>query len=92
MKPYYDHAGIAIYHGDCRDLLAELAAVDAVITDPPYGIGWCPRVNHIGDDQLWHDDRDFEPAPWLATGRYHLFWGAPAKRLAQESLFAETPQ
>jgi hypothetical protein len=21
MKPYYQHAGITIYHGDCRDIL-----------------------------------------------------------------------
>lgn len=21
MKPYYDHAGITIFHGDCRDVL-----------------------------------------------------------------------
>jgi DNA modification methylase len=38
MKPYYDHAGITIYHGDCREILPALPRVDAVITDPPYGI------------------------------------------------------
>ena len=37
MKPYYDHAGIVIYHGDCRDILPSLKA-DVVVTDPPYGI------------------------------------------------------
>lgn len=36
MKPYYDHAGITIYHGDCRTALASVGAVDAVVTDPPY--------------------------------------------------------
>ena len=40
MKPYYDHAGITIYHGDCREVLREvLRPVDVVLTDPPYGIG-----------------------------------------------------
>jgi len=34
MKPYYEHAGITIYHGDCREVLAYLAAFDVVITDP----------------------------------------------------------
>ena len=24
MKPYYEHAGITIYHGDCREVLPEL--------------------------------------------------------------------
>lgn len=38
MNPYYEHAGITIYHGDCREILPQLPAVDAVITDPPYGI------------------------------------------------------
>ena len=38
MRPYYDHAGITIYHGDCREILPQLPKVDAVITDPPYGI------------------------------------------------------
>ena len=40
MKPYYEHAGITIYHGDCREILPTLAPVDLVLTDPPYGIGW----------------------------------------------------
>jgi len=38
MKPYYEHAGIEIYHSDCRELLPELPKVDLVLTDPPYGI------------------------------------------------------
>jgi len=39
IKPYYDHAGITIYHADCREVLPELPKVDLVLTDPPYGIG-----------------------------------------------------
>lgn len=38
MQPYYEHAGITIYHGDCRDILPTLDKVDLVLTDPPYGI------------------------------------------------------
>jgi len=37
VTPYYDHAGITIYHGDCRDVLSSLSAVDLVVTSPPYG-------------------------------------------------------
>ena len=29
-----------LYLGDCMDILPTLPKVDAVITDPPYGIGW----------------------------------------------------
>src|SRR6476659_3929264 len=34
--PYYSEGGIAIYHGDCREILPSLDRVDVVITDPPY--------------------------------------------------------
>lgn len=37
--PYYERAGITIYHGDCREILPEIGPVDHVITDPPYGAG-----------------------------------------------------
>ena len=39
MKPYYEHAGVTIYHGDCRELLPNLEPVDLVATDPPYNAG-----------------------------------------------------
>lgn len=39
MTPYFERDGITIYHGDCREVLPGLAA-DALVTDPPYGIGW----------------------------------------------------
>ena len=29
-----------LYLGDCRDILPTLGPVDAVVTDPPYGIGF----------------------------------------------------
>ena len=43
MKPYYDHAGITIYHGDCREVLPTLDPVDLVLTDPPYSSGGMTR-------------------------------------------------
>ena len=43
MTPYYTEPGIEIYHGDCRDILPGLGAVDLVISDPPYGTGCAPR-------------------------------------------------
>lgn len=39
LAPYYDHAGVTIYHGDCFDLLHDLAGVDVLLTDPPYSSG-----------------------------------------------------
>jgi len=39
MQPYYEHAGITIYHGDCRDVLSGFSDVDLIFSDPPYGTG-----------------------------------------------------
>lgn len=61
-----------LYLGDCREILPTLTGIDAVITDPPYGIGWKPRVTH--KDQPWVDVIDFDIRDCL-IGRYNLVWG-----------------
>lgn len=33
MKPYYEHGGVRIWHGDCREVLPMIAA-ESLITDP----------------------------------------------------------
>lgn len=39
MRPYYEHAGITIYHGDCREILPDiLGGFDLLLTDPAYGL------------------------------------------------------
>ena len=40
MQPYYQDKWVTIYHGDCREILPELPAVDLVLTDPPYGVSY----------------------------------------------------
>lgn len=47
MTPYYEHAGIRIYHGDCREILPSLA-FDAILTDPPYGIKASDGIGKYG--------------------------------------------
>jgi DNA modification methylase len=37
VKPYYEHGGVTIYCGDCREVLPELPAGMGLLTDPPYG-------------------------------------------------------
>jgi len=40
LTPYYEQDGIAIYHGDCREILdTRTQFALAVVTDPPYGTG-----------------------------------------------------
>jgi site-specific DNA-methyltransferase (adenine-specific) len=80
MTLYYDEGGITIYHGDCRDTYGDITAgyippVDAIVADPPYGIGWVPRVNHVGSDHVWVDDKQFDPREFLLIGSQHVFWG-----------------
>ena len=60
MKPYYDHAGITIYHGDCREILPSLPPVDLVLTDPPYGIDYQSNMRVATDkfDRLANDNND----------------------------------
>ena len=35
--PYYAEATVAIYLGDCRDIVPQLGPADMIFTDPPYG-------------------------------------------------------
>lgn len=71
LVPYYEHGGITIYHGDCREVLGGIS-FDAVVTDPPYGIGWCPRVNH--QDSPWKDDERPDLSAFVC-GKPLCVWG-----------------
>ncbi len=45
-KPYYEHGGIAIYHGDCLDVLDSLdVSAQAIVMDPPYSSGTRQATN-----------------------------------------------
>lgn len=83
ITPYYEQGGVVIYHGDCRDVLPQLAVdVDVTITDPPYGqtslewdrrvLGWYELLPRV---PLWcfGSLRFFmEEAAALAGARFHL--------------------
>lgn len=81
VKPYYEEAGIQIFHGDCREILPTLGPVDLVLTDPPYGIshrrgicgdrgkGWT-----LGASRIHGDESPFDPTPFIANEC--ILWGA----------------
>lgn len=45
-EPHYADDAVTLHHGDCLDVLRELpaASVDAVVTDPPYGLGFMGKA------------------------------------------------
>jgi DNA modification methylase len=85
-KPYYEHAGITIYHADCRDILPHLPKVDLVLTDPPYGIGrdgkpksTSSHGGHKGYEFLGWDNApptSEEVGSIIASGKDAVIWGA----------------
>lgn len=86
MKPYYEHNGITIYHGDCREILPQIGRCDAVITDPPYGVSF-QYASH--DDTPGRDysallreflewSRNIAPIVLLTTGMRNLWMYPPA--------------
>jgi len=70
-----------LYHGDCLEIFPNLDKVDAVVTDPPYGIGYKASVpsnaNTVGNVNLGAiagDDKLFDPSPWIRWPC--ILWGA----------------
>jgi len=82
-----------LYLGDCLEVLPTLGAVDAVVTDPPYGIGHVkgPSGRGVGamrnSAPLIGDNAPFNPAPFL--GHSAILWGADhyAGRLPPGGMF-----
>jgi DNA modification methylase len=74
-NPYYCDDYACIIHADCRDILPLLEPVDCVLTDPPYGINWHPRVNHIGKNQLWHDHERPDLSQIVSSAPMSIIWG-----------------
>ena len=56
MKPYYEHGGITIYHGDCTKIVGAMRVVGLLLTDPPYGIDLQEHATATGrTDRVGHD-------------------------------------
>lgn len=72
-----------LYLGDCLDILPTLGKVDAVVTDPPYGIGYSHGVwggclagaTRFDHHPITGDSEPFDPAPFLGYGQVVMFGG-----------------
>jgi hypothetical protein len=80
-----------LYFGDCQEILPTLGKVDAVVTDPPYGINYGKLMKGKGDGaggldkNRWKDYGDFDwdvsrPDPTifaaiLGAADEHIIWG-----------------
>ena len=66
-----------LYRADCREVLPLLPKVDAVVTDPPYGIGYDPtRYDGAFSSRIAGDEIAFDPTPLLGVSGSKVFWGA----------------
>jgi DNA modification methylase len=65
--------GVTLYLGDCLEVLPTLGRFDAVVTDPPYGIGESSRNVQSrqrkagGKSKALADQRDYGDFDWDAT-------------------------
>lgn len=71
---------IQLYCGDCLEIMKSIhdKSIDAVITDPPYGINYQPtwkKWNGDGCDYkpIENDNHDFDPLPFLGFKTVVLF-------------------
>lgn len=69
-----------LYLGDCREILPTLEPVDAVVTDPPYGIGFAAQPTkwqrRAGKTAEGWDDLTVDGLDALrALGGIHVIWG-----------------
>lgn len=61
MTPYYSDEWLTLYHGDARDIVPRLVSVDALITDPPYGL----NANYGRSGRTIAGDGDMELLLWI---------------------------
>ena len=83
IRPYYEHAGITIYHGDCRDVLRGFPSesTDSVITDPPYLVSYRGRWG-----SEWGVIEGDTEASWLSSSVFRSLASSKFRRALLELL------
>jgi site-specific DNA-methyltransferase (adenine-specific) len=71
--------GATLYLADSLDIISELPQVDAVVTDPPYGIGFAAQPTkwqrRAGQQPESWDDQTPDIDGLRALGKKQLIWG-----------------
>lgn len=89
MNHYYQDDSVTLYHGDCLDIDAWLAA-DVLVTDPPYGIAWKISDYNGGTqhDGIANDDnlvaRDAVLVAW-GSEKPAVVFGSPVAAIPQKT-------
>ena len=74
------HNHVTLYNADCLDVIELLPAIDAVITDPPYGIGFASQPTTGGRargqrKEMWDEERAEGLHQMLALAPVLVVWG-----------------
>ena len=93
LKPTWERDGIALYCGDCLQILPQLEAgsVDAVVTDPPYGVALKRKRNDFRESPNFDGGKSVEASvkyadnPALIRGQIR-FWCDAMFGVCQRSL------
>lgn len=81
--------GVTLYCGDCREILPTLGKVDAVVTDPPYGMKYNTDSRRFSGGKYGNkrygkgpnkrdiigDEKEFDPTFWLSFPEC-ILWGS----------------
>jgi site-specific DNA-methyltransferase (adenine-specific) len=89
MQPYYEHNGITIYHGDCRDVLPHIKG-DLIVADYPYGEKQAAWDSDKPDPVVW--DLMHQALPIGGILYYWGFWGHADWVLPHARRVGFTPQ
>lgn len=104
MEPYYEHGGITIYHGDCRDILPDWpfaydsTELDMLVIDPPWDSEAAEWTNfpQSRNALVFTDPRRMNQAvrlygskiAWVFTWDTMAGWSTGKSRPVQQTKFA----
>ena len=85
-------SSVVLWMGDCKEVLPLLDNISAVVTDPPYGMGYKSGPNSRNSisstgkrysETILGDDKPFDPTPWVKwpcvmTGAHWYYDRLPA--------------